>query len=201
MTDWDARYAAPGYLFGTEPAGFLTAHESFLLPGQRVLAVADGEGRNSVFLAGKGLEVTAIDASEVALEKARALASNRAVSVHFRAVDVLHWDWPEETFDLVVAIFIQFATPDERPALFAGMKRALKPGGTLLIHGYRPEQIGYGTGGPPNAENMYTEDLLQEAFGDFEILELMSYDREIEEGSGHAGMSALIDLVARKPIA
>ena len=79
------------------------------------------------------------------------------------------------------------------------MKRALKPGGTLLLHGYRPKQLEYGTGGPPHAENMYTEDLLRAAFGDMEILSIESYDREIEEGSGHSGMSALIDRVARKP--
>jgi hypothetical protein len=99
---------------------------------------------------------------------------------------------------LVVAIFIQFAGPDDRARLFALMKDALKPGGILMLHGYRPKQIEYGTGGPPHAENMYTEELLREAFSDMDILHLESYDREIQEGEGHAGLSALIDLVARK---
>ncbi len=78
------------------------------------------------------------------------------------------------------------------------MKRTLKPGGTLLLHGYRPEQVDYGTGGPPHREHMYTEALLRDAFGDMEVLRLAAYDREIREGTGHAGMSALIDLIARK---
>ena len=100
---------------------------------------------------------------------------------------------------MVVAIFIQFAPPAERATIFAGMKRTLKPGGLLLLHGYRPEQVDYGTGGPPQREHMYTEALLREAFGDIEIVRLAAYDRVIEEGTGHAGMSALIDLVAKKP--
>jgi len=99
----------------------------------------------------------------------------------------------------VAGIYIQFAEPDFRDEIFAGMKRALKPGGILLLHGYRPEQLEYGTGGPPCAENMYTVDLLRAAFSDMEILRLAAYDREVDEGRGHSGMSALIDLVARKP--
>jgi cyclopropane fatty-acyl-phospholipid synthase-like methyltransferase len=200
MKPWNERYAAPGFLFGKQPADFLVASADYLHPGQTALAVADGEGRNSVYMAEQGLAVTAIDNSPVAIEKAQGLAAERGVSVDFREVDVLGWTWPEGTFDLVVGIFIQFAPPEVRPALFAGMKQALKPGGTLLLHGYRPEQIEYATGGPPHAENMYTEALLREAFGDMEILRLEAYDKEIQEGEGHSGMSALIDLVARKPV-
>jgi hypothetical protein len=85
-----------------------------------------------------------------------------------------------------------------RAKIFAGMKRALKPGGLLILEGYRPKQLEYGTGGPPVAENMYTRELLEAAFGDMEILHLAEYDAMIEEGTGHKGMSALIDLVARK---
>ena len=110
MSNWDERYSAPGYLFGKEPAAFLANRADHLTPGLKGLAVADGEGRNSVFMAEKGVAVTAIDASEVALEKARGLAAERGVEIDFRAVDVLHWDWPEAAYDLVVGVFIQFAT-------------------------------------------------------------------------------------------
>ncbi|MFX0540746.1 class I SAM-dependent methyltransferase [Roseovarius sp. S4756] len=194
---WDDRYAGDGYLFGTDPAGFLLRQTHHLAPG-RTLAVADGEGRNSVFLAQQGLSVTAFDASPVAVDKARRLAEARGVEVDFNVSDVDSWDWKPEAFDTVVAIFIQFAGPQMRDMIFDGMKRTLKPGGKLLLHGYRPEQLDYGTGGPPKAENMYTRDLLEEVFGDFQILRLEAYDREITEGSGHAGMSALIDLIAQK---
>ncbi|MFX0544004.1 SAM-dependent methyltransferase [Roseovarius sp. S1116L3] len=194
---WDERYAGDGYLFGTDPAGFLLGQAHHLAPG-RALAVADGEGRNSVFLAQQGLSVTGFDASPVAVDKARRLAEARGVKVDFNVSDVDSWDWEPEAFDTVVAIFIQFAGPQMRDEIFDGMKRTLKPGGKLLLHGYRPEQLDYGTGGPPKAENMYTIELLEEAFGDLQILRLEAYDREITEGTGHAGMSALIDLIAQK---
>jgi len=196
---WDQRFSRPGYLFGTDPAQFLTGHAGYLTPGASVLAVADGEGRNSVYMAEQGLRVTAMDASHIAVEKARALALARGVQVAFHHADVAHWDWAEDAFDLVAAIFIQFAGPDLRDAVFAGMKRTLKPGGVLMLHGYTPKQLDYGTGGPPCGENMYTEEILRSAFDDFDILELAAYEREIDEGKGHSGRSALIDLIARKP--
>jgi hypothetical protein len=93
---------------------------------------------------------------------------------------------------------IQFATPPEREKMFAGIKQALKPGGLLLLQGYRPEQLGYGTGGPKLVENLYTRSLLERSFADMEILDLREHDSPVSEGTGHAGMSALIDLVARK---
>ncbi len=195
---WDERYARPGFLFGTEPAAFLVDQKKYLGRGDRALVVADGEGRNSVFIAEQGLIVTAQDASEVALEKARGLAMAREARVDFRHGDLRQWEWEADRYDLVAAIFIQFAEPAFRAEIFAGLKNTLKPGGVLMLHGYRPEQLDYGTGGPPDADNMYTAALLEAAFGDMETLRLRAYDREIQEGAGHAGMSALIDLIARK---
>ncbi|HEX7008119.1 MAG TPA: methyltransferase domain-containing protein [Alphaproteobacteria bacterium] len=196
---WNARFSAPGYRFGTEPNRFLTRQAHRLRPGQRALAIADGEGRNGVWLARQGLEVTSVDFSPVALEKARKLAQEAGVTVTFVEADLVAWDWPKAVFDVVVGIFFQFAGPADRAKIFQGMKAALKPGGLLLIEGYGPKQLEYKTGGPGVLENLYTEDLLREAFGDFEIIELRSYDAEIHEGEGHKGVSALVDLVARKP--
>lgn len=178
---WNERYAAPGFLYGTEPSVFLKEQSEYLTPGAKILAIADGEGRNSVFMAERGLQVTAMDSSEVAVEKARSLADERGVSIDFRVADIMEWEWTPDTYELVAAIFIQFSPPKEREAVFSGIKKTLKPGGTLLLHGYRPEQIDYGTGGPPNRENMYTEALLREAFADMEILRLRAYDRVVEE--------------------
>lgn len=161
--------------------------------------MADGEGRNGVWLAQQGLSVLSIDNSAVALAKARRLADERGVALTIEQADLETWSWPEGAFDLVVAIFIQFARPELRARIFANLRRALKPGGLLLLEGYRPEQIAYGTGGPRVAENLYTEPMLRSAFADLEILELRAYDAPIHEGEGHEGMSALIDLVARRP--
>jgi len=199
MSFWDERYQGEAYLFGEAPNAFLARQVHRLAPGQTVLAVADGEGRNGVWLAQQGLAVLSVDGSSVAQAKAARLAEARGVSLGLQQVDLADWDWPQGRFDLVAAIFIQFAGPELRTQIFENMKRALKPGGLILLEGYRPEQIAYGTGGPRTPENLYTKAMLQEAFRDFEILELAAYDAASEEGAGHSGTSALIDLVARKP--
>lgn len=196
---WDQRYGAPGYLFGTEPAAFLQAEAGRLPSWARVLCVADGEGRNSVWLARQGHAVTAFDASPVAVAKARALAGAAGVRVALHTAGAEGWDWRPEAFDAVVAIFIQFAPPGLRDLLFAGMARTLRPGGLLLLHGYAPRQVGYGTGGPGVAENLYTLEMLRAAFPGWKVLHEADRDAEIHEGTGHAGMSALIDFVVRKP--
>ncbi|MBP6545942.1 MAG: class I SAM-dependent methyltransferase [Phenylobacterium sp.] len=196
---WDRRYAQSDYLFGVEPNAFLARQAGRLRPGWRALAVADGEGRNGVWLAQQGLSVLSVDSSAVAQAKARSLAQARGVEMDFEQVDLAAWTWPRAEFDLVAAIFIQFAPPALRTRLFVDMARVLKPGGLLLLQGYRPEQIAYATGGPSVAENLYTEPLLREAFAGLEILDLQSHDTAIHEGVGHDGLSALIDLVARRP--
>lgn len=196
---WDERYAAVDFFFGEAPNAFLKSQAHRLQPGHSALAVADGEGRNGVWLAQQGLRVHAIDASLVALEKSRALAARRHVDLTWEQADLQTWRWPEAAYDVIAAIFIQFVGPEGRARQLAGMRQALKPGGLLLLQGYTPRQLEYGSGGPPHAENMYTQDLLREGFGDWDILHLSEHDDVIEEGAGHSGMSALIDLVARKP--
>jgi SAM-dependent methyltransferase len=199
LAHWEGRFAVPGYLFGTEPNAFLKLQAHRLRPGQLALAVADGEGRKGVWLAEQGLDVLSVDFSPIALEKARALAVARGVRLRTEQVDLADWSWPVERFDIVVAIFIQFAAPGFRAGIFAGLKRALKPGGLLLLEGYRPEQLNYRTGGPPDLERFYTRDLLEAAFADMADMEIVEHDSVLNEGSHHVGMSALIDLVARRP--
>ncbi len=196
---WDERYRTEDYVFGEEPNAFLASQADLVHRHRRALAVADGEGRNGVWVAEQGLQVVSVDSSPLGLAKARRLAARRSVMIETVEADLAAFDWPEGAFDLVVAIFINFAGPPLRDAIFAGMQRALAPGGTLILEGYRPEQIAYGTGGPGNPEYLYTRQLLEDSFSDMRILHLVERDAEIREGSAHAGMSALIDLVARKP--
>jgi len=199
VMSWDERYAGEGFLFGEKPNAFLVSQRRRLPHGAAVLALADGEGRNGVWLAEQGMQVVSMDSSRVAQEKAKALARRRGVELRFEQADLASWTFPVDRFDAVAAIFIQFAGPDLRRRLFDGIKASLKPGGWLLLEGYGPRQLEYRTGGPPILENLYTEDMLSEAFRDLEIVELRAYDAEIDEGHGHSGMSALVDLVARKP--
>jgi len=196
---WNNRFAAPGFVFGTAPNAFLAAQAPRVEPGMSALCVADGEGRNSVWLASLGLEVTAFDFSPVATEKARAFAQHSGAKIDYRLGDVTGWNWDERQYDVVAGIFIQFVGPGERARMFAGMARALKPGGLLILEGYGPKQLAYATGGPKKLENLYTEELLRESFRGLEILHLAAYDAEVDEGAGHKGMSALVDLVARHP--
>src|SRR5258708_1436527 len=196
---WETRFAGDDYVFGTEPNAFLKKQASRLARGQRALALADGEGRNGVWLAERGLSVLSVDVSPRALAKAELLARRRGVVIRTERADLGNWRWPEATFDVVAGIFMQFADPVVRERIFAGIRRTLKPGGLVLIEGYRPEQLAYKTGGPSQVENLYTKQLLQKAFERWEIVELREYDNLVQEGTGHAGMSALIDLVARKP--
>jgi SAM-dependent methyltransferase len=195
---WDQRYSTTEYLFGTDPAEFLIRHAYLLKPGSEALVVADGEGRNSVYLAAHGLVVTAMDVSEVGVGKARRLAADRGTTVDFQVADIMEWDWVPNAYDVVVAVFIQFLDPQQRSTVFDGMQQTLRPGGRLLLHGYRPEQIRYATGGPTDPAHLYTETLLAGAFASMDVEVLRSYDTAIGEGTGHAGMSALVDLVATK---
>jgi SAM-dependent methyltransferase len=195
---WDQRYSTSDYVFGTEPAAFMTEYLDRIDPGSKVLVVADGEGRNSGFLAEHGMLVTATDVSAVGVDKARRLAAERGVDVDFQVADILDWEWVPDVYDAVVAVFIQFLDPGQRAVVFEGMQRTLRPGGRLLLHGYRPEQIEYGTGGPGNPAHLYDEAMLADAFASMDVEVLRSYDTEISEGTGHSGMSALIDLVATK---
>ena len=195
---WDERYAGGEYFYGTRPNAFIQSQHHLLKPGMSCLAVADGEGRNGVWLVEQGLQVLSVDSSAVAASKADTLAQQKGVKLDFEVADLLNWEWGENRYDVVVAIFIQFVTDEQRAKLFANMKKCLKPGGLLLLQGYTPRQLEYGTGGPSAAENLYTEPMLRKAFADMEILHLLEHDSEINEGAGHKGMSALIDLVARK---
>lgn len=195
---WQERFATEEYIFGTAPNEFLASQAALLRPGQSALAVADGEGRNGVWLAQRGLSVRAIEFSPLAQEKARKLAAQAGVAMSFELADVLRRTWEREAYDLVAAIFIQFATPAERAALFANMKGALKPGGHLLLQGYTPKQLEYGTGGPRQVKQLYTASLLRDAFADMDILHLAEHEQVLHEGDRHSGMSALIDMVARK---
>lgn len=196
---WNQRYAEPGFLFGTEPADFLKRHAAVLPDGAGVLAVADGEGRNSVYLAGLGHRVTAMEYSPVALAKAADLAAARGVTVNRQQGDIFAWDWAPDAFDAVVAVFIQFAPPPQRRLIHQGIARTLRPGGLLLMHGYAPRQVGYGTGGPPSAANMYELPLLAADFPGWQVLHQADYDADLAEGSRHVGRSALVDFIARKP--
>lgn len=195
---WNSRFSREDYLFGEQPNAFLVEKVLLLNPG-RTLCIADGEGRNSVWLAEQGHQVEAFDFSPVAVEKAKKLAQRRGVQGSFVCSTWQDYPFESNSFDNVVGVFFQFASPEERSRLFAKLSVCLRPGGVLLIQGYGKDQLKYNTGGPGVLENLYDEALLKQAFPDFEVLHSASYTDVIDEGDGHRGMSALVGFVARKP--
>jgi len=195
---WNQRYSEPGFAFGTEPNAYLADQAGLLQAGKKALAVADGEGRNSVWLARQGLMVDAFDISPVGVDKARCLARDAGVEVAYHVGSCDDWAWQAEAYDYVAAIFVQFADPEMRGRLFANMVKSLKPGGLLVLQGYTPRQLEYKTGGPGLLAHLYTEDMLRAAFAGLSIVDMRSYDAQLNEGSRHSGMSALVGMVARK---
>lgn len=194
---WDQRFAGEDYVFGTEPAQALVKLEPYLVSGGETLVVADGEGRNSTFLAERGYKVLATDYAENGIRKAKALAASRGVTLEHRLEDIFETDWAAQQYDNVVAVFIQFVPPSALRGVLRGLRTALKPGGTLILHGYTPGQVGRGTGGPGDPAHMYTPELLREVYSDMEILVCEDYIAELSEGKGHSGVSELINFVAK----
>lgn len=195
---WNERYSEPSFVFGTQPNAYLAEKRGLIEPGKTALAVADGEGRNSVWLAQQGLKVDAFDISPVGVAKARQLAQQASVNVNYHVCSCDDWDWQPATYDYVVAIFVQFADPDMRRRLFASMITALKPGGILILQGYTPKQLEYKTGGPGLLDHLYTEKMLKSAFAGLQLIDMQMYEAELNEGTRHSGMSALIGMVGRK---
>jgi SAM-dependent methyltransferase len=194
---WNERFAAAGYLFGTAPNTWLRERASAWPAGRHVLCVADGEGRNSVWLAGQGHRVDAFDIAEVGVAKARVLAAEQGAQVNFSVHHCDNYPWPVAGVDAVVAIFVQFADPAMRSRMFEHMARSLRPGGQLLLLGYTPQQLVYKTGGPGVLSHLYTEDLLRDLArsAGLRIDELQAFEDDLAEGPGHHGRSALVGLV------
>jgi len=195
---WDRRFATDEYVFGVEPNAFLASQHSCFAPGMRVLEIGCGEGRNCVWLAQWGCHVTGIDISQAALAKAARLAAERKVEVQWIHADIRDWGWQPERFDAVVCIFIQFAAPEGRERIFAGIRTTLVGDGVVVLQGYTPRQLQFSSGGPRDPEHLYTPELLRQSLGGFDIVHLREHDAVLSEGTKHVGKAALIDLVGRK---
>lgn len=196
---WNERFDNEEFIFGKEPNEYLVQQTKiFIKPGSQVLCIADGEGRNGVWLAKQGMSVTGFDVSSVALAKAKQFAKDNRVEVSYSLSDSDSFDWQSERYDAVVAIFIQFADPQMRARIFQQILQTLKPGGIFILQGYTPKQLEYKTGGPSLIDHLYTEEMIRVLAKDFEILDLCCYEKELSEGARHSGMSALLGLTAKK---
>lgn len=195
---WNEKLSGEEYHFGRLPNVFLQHAAKGFHASSTILCVADGEGRNSTWLAQQGHQVTAFDISSVGLSKARRLSEACGVQVDYQRSSIEEWHWEAARYDVVAAIFIQFATPITRRWLWGQIHQTLKPGGLLVLQGYTPAQLALRTGGPSNPEHLYTKVLLEDELSAFSRLDCSEYEQVLQEGPGHNGRSALMRAVARK---
>ena len=193
---WEERYGADYYVFGTEPNEFLRDSLA-MLPAGEILCLAEGEGRNAVFLAGTGRRVTSVDLTDAGVTKTLRLASERGVEVDARVGDLSTFDLGQAKWDAVVSIFAHMA-PRDRADLHRRVVEALRPGGLLLLEAYTPDQIGRGTGGPQSVELTMTLSSLEQELAPLELLHAVETERVVTEGPGHTGNAAVVQVIARK---
>jgi cyclopropane fatty-acyl-phospholipid synthase-like methyltransferase len=194
---WDQRYSEPGYAYGQEPNDFLREQAGRFPRGGKILCLAEGEGRNAVFLAGLGFEVTALDQSAVGLVKARALAGERGVALRTERMDLADWAPAPGSWDGIVAIWAHLPPPLRRQ-VHERASLALRPGGQFLLEAYTPRQLRFGTGGPRDPELLMEPAGLREEFPGLGIEILREVERDIVEGPYHQGRSASVQVLARK---
>jgi SAM-dependent methyltransferase len=193
---WEQRYGIEAYLFGTEPNEFLRSSLPDL-PGGTVLCLAEGEGRNAVFLAENGYDVHSVDLTDAGVAKTLRLAESRRVKVDAVVGDLAEFDIGADRWDLIVSIFAHMA-PAARGQLHRRVVAALKPAGVFLLEAYTPQQVGRGTGGPSTPETTMTLEALREELAGLEFVHAEELDREVIEGPGHTGSGAVVQVIARK---
>lgn len=196
MSLWDARYER-GFIYGEAPNDFLVEHEPLLPRGARVLCLAEGQGRNAVFLASEGHHVTGVDSSAVGLEHARELAARRHVRIETVLADLAVFDMGQAQWDAIVSIWCHLPA-DLRVSVHRRCVAALAPGGLVVLEAYRPAQLEFGTGGPPDPALLYTLDDLVADFDGLVIDYGAEKIRDVQEGILHRGPSAVVQVVARR---
>ena len=192
---WNKRYANGGYLYGTEPNVFLAEHCS-LLNGP-VLSLSEGEGRNAVFLASRGLDVLGVDISAVALEKAKKLAKSRGVEIKTALADLATYIPEGNHYGSVISISAHLPSA-VRNRLYPLIERSLKSDGIIILEAYSENQLSRDTGGPKDADMLMTIDKLNREFPNLEPLLLREVEREVSEGEGHTGIASVVQFIARK---
>ena len=200
---WDQRYTEAGFSFGERPNAWLAAQRSRFKVGQRALVPGDGEGRNGVWLAELGLNVTTVDASRIGVHKANLLAAERGVTIDAHVADLITWEWPERAYDVIVSIYLHWPQ-DIRAEMHDRMVQALKPGGVLILEGYSLRQLVFraagSIGGPGDPDMLFEPEDIEEDFLDLDIEHLDEERVLLDEGKRHRGASSVVRLIAHRPI-
>ncbi|WP_306535476.1 cyclopropane-fatty-acyl-phospholipid synthase family protein [Geobacter sp.] len=196
-TPWDEQYDTADFAYGREPNAFLAEVSGMIPPGD-VLCLAEGEGRNAVFLAKQGHRVLAVDSSAVGLAKAGRLAEESGVRIETVIADLAEFAIEPGRWDAIVSIFCHLP-PTVRRSLHRKVVVGLRPGGLFILEAYTPAQLALRTGGPPTEEMMMTLAGLREELAGLEFLQGREMERDVVEGRLHTGRGAVVQVVARKP--
>jgi len=194
---WDERFAQAEPIYGEQPNAYLRAQAHRLTPGCKILVPGDGYGRNGIWLARQGFQVTTVDLSPVGVARARKSAQAAGLAMSIEEADLATWTWAVSEFDAVASIFIHLP-PDLRPQIHAQMLSALKPGGLLIIEAFTPAQLRHSSGGPKQLELLYTAEILRKDFAEAKELELLEVEIDLDEGRMHRGPAAVVHGVFRK---
>jgi SAM-dependent methyltransferase len=195
---WDERYNAEEYAYGTTPNKFLEENIN-CIPKGKVMSLAEGEGRNAVFLAKQGYSVTAVDASVVGLKKARKLAEDNGVVVEFIHADLADYDLGENKWDGIVSIFCPLPS-SLRKQLYKKVEAGLRQGGVFLLEAYTPDQVKHGTGGGSSVDTMQSKESLSHELAGLKFKHLIELERDVREGIYHTGIGAVVQAIASKEI-
>ena len=196
--NWDERYNEPGFAYGTAPNEFL-ASVADRIPQGKILSLAEGEGRNAVYLASLGFQVTGVDGSEVGLRKAMELATERGVSITAIHADLSQFEIGSEQWDAIIACYCHLPSAIRIP-LHRAVVRGLKPGGVFVLEAFSKEQLGYGTGGPQSLDMLMSLDELQQELTGLEFIHAVRIERDVREGSGHTGLASVVQILAVKSL-
>lgn len=194
---WNTRFSGEDYFYGTEPNDYLKAQADALVPGE-ALCLGAGEGRNAVYLAGLGFDVTAMDISAVGLTKALKLAQSRGFHLTTHEANIVTEPFGEARWDLITSIFCHLPSA-VRPELYRKVVRALRPGGHFILEAYTPEQLQLKTGGPREIDLLLEPEATEAQLEGLEFLHVESKRRTIKEGLGHQGESAVLQIFGQKP--
>ena len=195
--DWDERYGEPGFAYGTAPNEFI-ASVADRIPQGKILSLAEGEGRNAVYLASLGYEVTGVDGSEVGLRKAVELATERGVSITTIHADLSTFEIEAEQWDGIIACYCHVPSTIRIP-LHRAVVRGLKSGGVFVLEAFSKEQPAYGTGGPQSLDMLMSLDELKRELTGLEFVHAVQIERDVREGSGHTGLASVVQVLALKP--
>lgn len=196
---WDDRYQSKDYIYGRKPNEFLSDQAHLIQSDDLVLSLAEGEGRNAVFLAQKGCVVHSVDFSAKARAKALKLAEETGVKIHYEREDLSRYSLGSDKWNAVISIFCHLPQSD-RAEFYRSIKQSLKPGGLFLLEGYNRRQLKYDTGGPKDSAYLTSIEELKTIFADWEIMIARDIERDVREGSGHTGIAAVTQFITRRPL-